>query len=258
MLNNDDKKSAAKLSPSLLEKIRNLKYRIFKKRISRRLKIQASIVGLVVLAIIAFLIWDFSFGGPIVSALNNKEKIINTVRSFGIFGPMVFIVVQVLQTIIAPIPGQISGGVGGFLFGWWGILWTIIGSSIGFYIVFSLSRRFGRPFVEKFVKKDMLDKFDFISGRHAPAILFLIFLLPGLPDDAVCYVAGLTEVPIKKLMALITIGRLPSVVVTNYIGAGLGEENITPVIIISLIVVFLLLIALLNKDKIIKLLKKTS
>lgn len=234
----------------------NLKDQIFKKRISRKLKIQASIFGLLALVLILYLVWDFSFAGPLASALSNKEKIISAVQSSGIFAPMIYILVQIIQTVVAPIPGQIASGVGGFLFGWWGVLWTIIGSGIGFWIVFSISRRFGRPFVEKVVKKELLDKFDFVSGRHASTILFLIFLIPGLPDDAVCYIAGLTDVPIKKLMFLIIVGHFPSIVVTNYIGSGLGEKDLTPVIIISLFIVLLLIFAFLQKDKIMKFLKK--
>lgn len=234
----------------------NLKDQIFKKRISRKLKIQASIFGLLALALVLYLVWDFSFAGPLASALSNKEKIISAVQSSGIFAPMIYILVQIIQTVVAPIPGQIASGVGGFLFGWWGVLWTIIGSGIGFWIVFSISRRFGRPFVEKVVKKELLDKFDFVSGRHASTILFLIFLIPGLPDDAVCYIAGLTDVPIKKLMFLIIVGHFPSIVVTNYIGSGLGEKDLTPVIIISLFIVLLLIFAFLQKDKIMKFLKK--
>lgn len=234
----------------------NLKDQIFKKRISRKLKIQASIFGLLALALVLYLVWDFSFAGPLASALSNKEKIISAVQSSGIFAPMIYILVQIIQTVVAPIPGQIASGVGGFLFGWWGVLWTIIGSGIGFWIVFSISRRFGRPFVEKVVKKELLDKFDFVSGRHASTILFLIFLIPGLPDDAVCYIAGLTDVSIKKLMFLIIVGHFPSIVVTNYIGSGLGEKDLTPVIIISLFIVLLLIFAFLQKDKIMKFLKK--
>lgn len=226
--------------------------KIFKQRISKKTKLQLIGLGLVVLLLISYLVFDIASSGPLTSLLSNKERIVNLVNSLGFFGPLLYILLQILQTVAAPIPGQVVGTVGGFIFGWWGVLWTVIGSAIGFFIVFTLSRRFGRPLVEKIVKKDMLDKFDFIAGERAPFILFIIFLLPGLPDDIVCYVAGLTEVPIKKLMVMIVLGRLPAVIMTNYIGAGLGEENLTPVIIATVLTVIFLALIYSQKNRIMK------
>ena len=83
-----------------------------------------------------------------------------------------------------------------------------------------------------------------------------MFLLPGLPDDMVGYMAGLTDVPIKKLIILMTLGHIPTIIITNYIGMGLGESNLTPVIIVSVIVVIIFGLALLKKDSILKFLKR--
>jgi uncharacterized membrane protein YdjX (TVP38/TMEM64 family) len=50
-------------------------------------------------------------------------------------------------------------------------------------------------------------------------VVFLVFLLPFLPDDAVCFVAGLTTLPLLELIVLALVGRLPGVFVANWIGA---------------------------------------
>ena len=86
----------------------------------------------------------------------------------------------------------------------------------------------------------------------------MIYLIPGLPDDIVCYVAGLTDVPIKKLILLFGLGRLPAVIVTNYVGQGLGEGDWTAVFIASAIAVVVFLIAYLKRESIMKWLKKGS
>lgn len=221
-------------------------------------KIQLAIIILVFLALIIYVIWDVLATGPVTTLFNNRDQVIDFINSAGPLGPLIFILLQIFQTVAAPIPGNIVGGVGGFLFGWWGILWTVIGSAIGCFIVFYLSRRFGRPLVERLIKPEALDKFDFISGESAPFILFLIFLIPGLPDDVVCYVAGLTKVPIRQLMALVVIGRFPAVVVTNYIGAGLGADDLTPVIVAIVLTVILLAIIAIKRNTIIDFLQKKS
>ena len=229
---------------------------IFKKNLSKKTKTSLALFILVVLVLCAYIVWDITATGPLTSLLSNRDKVISTVRSLGIFSPLIYIFLQILQTIFAPIPGQVVGAVGGYLFGWWGIPLTIIGSAIGFFIVFSLSRRFGRTLVEKIFKKSAIDRFDFLtSSHHATFAMFLIFLLPGFPDDMVCYIAGLTDIPIKKLMTLIIIGRIPTVIVTNYVGAGLGKANYFPIIVAAILVVALLLVIVLNEAKIIAYLK---
>lgn len=229
--------------------------KIFKKRISKKTKIQAAIIILVFVAIIAYLIWDVAANGPLTRLFTDRERIIRIVEDLGPFGPIAFMLLQAFQGIVAPIPGNVVGILGGFLFSWWGILWTSIGATLGAAAVFWLSRRFGRGLVEKFVKKEALDKFDFISGKRASFIIFLIFLIPGLPDDIVCYVAGLTKVPIKKLIAIFFIGRLPAVVANNYIGMGLsGEGNIAVVVVITILAVIIFLVFYFQQEKILNLL----
>lgn len=226
-----------------------------RKRISKKAKIQIAVISIAVLAIAGYLVWDIVCQGPLVQLFTNRERLTEIVRGSGVLAPVIYILLEIAQTIIAPIPGNIVGFIGGYIFGWWGVLWTVIGSGLGFLLVFWLSRRFGRPFVEKFVKKELLQKFDFVFGEHGAFILFMIFLIPGLPDDIVCYLAGLTEIPIKKLMIMIMLGRLPSIVVTNYLGVGLESGNLVGVTAIAVITVVILGIIYWQQETILKLLK---
>lgn len=226
----------------------------FLRKLSKKTKAEIVIVSIIILAIIGYFIWDLAAHGPVSSLFDNRGEMIDFVNSLGIFGPLAYILLQILQTIVAPIPGNLVGGIGGFLFGWWGILYTTIGATIGATGVFWISRKFGRGLVEKVVAKDKLEKFDFIIGRKTAPLLFLIFLIPGLPDDAVCYIAGLTNIPIKKLIFIFAVGRLPAVVVNNYVGAGLSEGNVNLVFIIVAATVILLGIIYWQQENITKLL----
>lgn len=231
---------------------------ILRKNISGKTwaKIIALAVG--VLLLLGYTIWDIVAGGPLTSLLSNRDRVVEVVNGMGFWAPLVYIALQIAQILFAPIPGQVVGGVGGYVFGWWGILWTLIGSTLGYIIVILISRKFGRSLIEKIFKKETVDKFDFILGDNAAILLFLIFLLPGLPDDMVGYMAGLTNIKMSRLLALMTLGHIPTIIITNYIGMGLGEENLTPVIIIAAIVVILFALALWKKDAIVSRLKKKA
>ena len=229
-----------------------------KKRFTKKAVFHAIFWTVLIGGLITYVIWDAVTNGPVTQLFSDRDRLIKIVEDLGPFGPLLYILLQIAQTILAPIPANVVGGVGGFLFGWWGILWTTIGSCIGAAGVFYVSRRFGRKFAERVVKKSTLDKFDFIFGKRASFILFMIYLIPGLPDDIVCYVAGLTDVPIKKLILLFGLGRLPAVIVTNYVGQGLGEGDWTAVFIASAIAVVIFLVAYLKRESIMKWLKKGS
>ena len=231
---------------------------ILKKNISKKTKCHIAIVIFFIVLLIAFIIWDITNSGPLTALFTDRERLTNDVKNAGVFGPLAYIVLQFLQTVIAPIPGGVISPIGGFLFGWWGILWTSIGATLGALAVFWISKRFGRGLVEKIIKKEAMEKFDFVSGKRSAMILFLLFLIPGLPDDTICYVGGLTKVPIKTLTILFFIGRLPAVIANNYFGMGLGEGNYLAVTISSVLCVLLLGFIYWKQDWILKTLRRES
>ena len=53
----------------------------------------------------------------------------------------------------------------------------------------------------------------------------MIFLLPALPDDAVCFIAGLTRLPLWRLLLVGLAGRLPGMAVLAYVGANLDVRT---------------------------------
>lgn len=225
------------------------------RQLDRTTRLKIIILGTLILGLCLYLLIDIIFSGPLTQFLSNRDQVVTAVKSFGIFAPLIYIILQIVQTVAAPIPGQVVGSVGGFLFGAWGILWTLIGSLIGDYIVFRLARRFGRPLLERIFSPATIKKFDFIiDAKSASFILFAIFLLPGFPDDVVCYIAGLTKLPIKRLMLLVGLGRLPTIVLVNYLGAGLST-NLGLVVAISVLMVFLIGIIAWKRESILRFLK---
>lgn len=227
-----------------------------KQSLSRKTIVKFVIFGLIIVALLGYVAWGVVAKGPLTTLLSNRDELVRVMQSLGPWAPLLYITLQVLQVVVAPIPGQIVGGVGGFLFGHWGILWTTIGSFIGFWLVFLIARKFGRPLLERIFKKPVIDKFDFIiNAKGAALIIFAIFLLPGFPDDVVCYIAGLTKLSLKKLMLVSILGRFPTIVLTNYIGMGVGG-NIGLVVVLSLVVVFVMGIVAWKREQIIAFLKR--
>ena len=229
--------------------------KIFKRKFSKKTKIQITVASAVILALIVAVVIDINLHGPLYNFgvfLADRERVSEAISSAGIWAPIIYIFLQIAQTVLAPIPGGAVGLVGGFLFGWWGILWTLIGSTIGYWIVLSLSRRLGRPFVEKVVSKELMAKFDYLTNDRGPLVFFLIFLIPGLPDDIVMYIAGLSQISLRKLLVMATVGRIPSMIGTNMIGHSVGNADIKSTVIITTVCVLVLVFVAMKRGTIMK------
>jgi len=187
--------------------------------------------------------------------LTDPEAARAYVRSFGVWAPLALIVLQALQIVLAPVPGQVLAAVAGYLFGpWWGTLYNMIGITLGSTAAFWLSRRFGRAYVERMIDADALATFDTLAERRGLLSLFVLFLIPGLPDDALCFVGGLTPIPLRKLVLVAIVGRTPAFFLANVLGGLLATGDIEIAIGLFVVITGLSIMGYLNRDRIVRLL----
>ncbi|PTD93776.1 TVP38/TMEM64 family protein [archaeon SCG-AAA382B04] len=177
---------------------------------------------LVLIAIISIYLITSSYS----QIFYNHQKLNEVVTSFGVFAPLAYIGIMILQILFAPIPGHVIYFVGGILFGvWGGIFYGLIGLSIGTFIGISIGRFLGRPFVETFVSEKHMEKFDDITHDVGLVAMFLLFLLPGPPDDVLCLLAGLTDLDLKKLMVAVLAGRGPGLIAMIWAGESFVSQQ---------------------------------
>jgi uncharacterized membrane protein YdjX (TVP38/TMEM64 family) len=174
------------------------------------------------------------------------------VLGFGPFAPVVFVLLQATQVVVAPIPGQVVGLVGGYLFGpVWGTAYSLLGVAVGSTVVFVLSRRYGRPYVERMIVPETVAEFDDLVDSGGLLALFLVFLIPGLPDDSVCFLAGLTRIPIPRLVAVAVVGRAPGFLLVAVAGGDLAAGRASAALWLLGAVSVLSLVTYLFRDRIV-------
>ena len=183
--------------------------------------------------------------------LFNAAAVRTFVRGFGIWAPVVLIALQAIQVVVAPVPGQVLAAVAGYLFGpWWGTLYNMIGITIGSTLAFWLSRRFGRAYVERMIDDEALETFDAFVESHGLLSLFILFLIPGLPDDALCLVGGLTPIPLWKLVLIAILGRAPAFFFVNVFGHLVANGDLYEALVLLGLIVGLSIIGYLNRNRI--------
>ncbi len=186
-------------------------------RNDKRVWIQIALLAAFILAVSAAL-WYWR--EPVWQFFNNQERVRTWIRGFGPWAPMVSIALNAAQVLAAPLPGQIIGIANGYLYGLWlGTLYSMIGLIVGRALAMLLGHWLGRPLVERLVRPEQLAKWDGIAHRRGAMFFFLVFLLPFLPDDVVCFLVGLSPLPILRMSVLSALGGLPGVFVSCWVGA---------------------------------------
>ncbi|MFW6153554.1 MAG: TVP38/TMEM64 family protein [Halobacteriota archaeon] len=209
--------------------------RIFTSPQNRRRFIVHLVVATAIGIAVLILLW------PRLSVLRDVDDLRTYIAGFSVLAPAVLVALQAAQVVIAPVPGQPLALVSGYLFGTvWGTAYSMAGITLGSALAFWLSRRLGRPYVERMIHPNLLDRFDAFGDAGLRPVLFLLFLVPGLPDDALCFIGGLSTIPLHQLILLAILGRLPAFLVVNLIGdrAWAGEW-----LLVGLLAVLLVLLS---------------
>ena len=165
-------------------------------------------------------------------AFSSVEALQAWMDSYGIWAPLIFIILQAVQVVIPIIPGGVTllGGV--ILFGpWWGFVYNYIGIIAGSFAVFGISRVYGKPLMYRLFKPESIEKYENWTSNHGRfAKLFAIAIfLPGAPDGVICYLAGTTQMT-WKLYTLIILTAKPASIALYSVLYLLGIDSLSELI----------------------------
>lgn len=182
---------------------------------------------------------------------SSSDRLSKFLQRLGPYSPAVFVLLQALQVIAAPFPGELTGVAGGFVYGeTLGFFLSTIGLSLGSWVAFELASILGRPFVERFVKREVLHKFDFLTTKTGAVICFVLFLFPGFPKDYLCYVLGLSRMRLGTFLLVSVIGRMPGTYLLTMQGATIRNEEYHAFFIFVVVSAAILAVAWLYRNQI--------
>lgn len=167
---------------------------------------------------------------PLIIFLTNREfftqfesieEVENFIGSYGHLSGLVYIGFQIIQVIISVIPGEVFQVAAGYLFGpFWGIIYAVIGCALGEAIAFGLARVLGRGFVRLFLSEEQFEKYSSrLNSNRGYTLCFILFLIPGIPKDILCYVAGASEIRFLPFLIISMVARLPGLIGSIAMGA---------------------------------------
>jgi len=198
------------------------------------------------LLLVCWIAWLVLTDAPIVQFLVrlyvDKRFLKHTLRDWGLLAPAVFVLLQALQVIAAPIPGDLAGLLGGYLFGeWLGALYSTIGMTLGSLTAFAVGRWIGTELAQRLVSRDVWEKMGFIVEPQGAILCFAIYLIPGLPKDMLCYLFGMSPMPLWVFAVASTLGRLPGTWIVSAQGARTAAGSYLELLLLTAVAVAIVL-----------------
>jgi len=167
------------------------------------------------------------FRSDIFRLFSSPEVLQDWVRAWGWKAPFAFVLLQFFQVVVFFIPGEIPQIAGGYVFGTvQGSLLSSFGILLGSTFNFFLARMFGLPLVLRLFGREKIARFEaLLSSRRAVGAFFLLFVVPGVPKDFLCYLAGLASFRFPAFMAISFAGRLPGILGSSLMGSAAAERR---------------------------------
>jgi uncharacterized membrane protein YdjX (TVP38/TMEM64 family) len=154
-------------------------------------------------------------------------SLVESIQSMGVIGVFAVLALQLIQIVIAFIPGEVVQVAAGLIYGpVFGSIVILVGCFISTVVVFYLVQKLGGPFVHKMVSRKHLDRFGFLrESSKLDLIVFLLFLIPGMPKDVLTYIVAITDIKPSHFFLLTTVARVPGVVLSTWAGASVLAGN---------------------------------
>lgn len=179
----------------------------------------------------------------------SAARVRDWVDGYGAAGPLVFIVVSALLTVVL-FPGPLLAGAAGLLFGTaLGFPVALTAAVLGACVAFALSRWWAHDAVLELAGPRLLSLRAWLGRRGFVSVLYAR-IAPGMPYTLVNYAAGLTAIRIGVFAAATALGAAPRAFAYTALGGSLGNLR-SPAAIVAVVVLVLMALGgglLLRRD----------
>lgn len=196
-----------------------------------------------VMVIIVVLVWPYI--GELFEP-GGLERMLHDIREAGAVGFLLVLAIQFLQIVVAFIPGEVVQVAAGMIYGpWVGALIIWLGCVVSSAFIFLLVNKLGAPFVRAMVPEKYMGKFrEWETSEKFNVIVFILFLIPGLPKDVFTYITPLTHMSMRNFVLISNFARIPGIVLSTYAASGLVSGNIAESVVIFAATAIIAIVAL--------------
>lgn len=210
---------------------------------------------LLIVILVGIPLYIFFFHHDLIERFSDIREIERGLAEYKTESIFIYIGAQLLQIIICIIPGQELQFAAGYMYGFWlGYAFSLIGAALGTIVTYYLARLLGHDAMHMIFGEEKMNSIvEQIRGKKGIIIIFLIYLIPGVPKDLCNYAAGLSEIRLDRFLIVSLIGRSPGMMGSLLIGNQLVNGQYTSAIIIGIVAVVLCVLGLIFRKKVMEL-----
>lgn len=227
-----------------------------KEKLHKKIKLFSTVLkfGLLLFILVGLPLYIYFYQPQVIdnmSSLENVNAFFSQYKTQSIF---VYIGAQIAQIVICVIPGQWLQVAAGYMYGFWmGFLFSLIGAALGSVITYYLAKLLGRDAMHMIFGEAKINEFIHkLNSKKAIIVVFLIFLIPGVPKDLCNYAAGISEMKLKPFLIVSLVGRSPGMMGSLLIGRQIQAGDYTGAIIIAVIAVILCVLGVIMRKRLTK------
>ena len=224
----------------------------------RRVILSVVKISMLVLIVVGIPLYLWFFHGDWIKSFENIDDVVAFLEKYETQSIFVYIGLQIVQIVISIIPGQVFQMAAGYIYGFWpALLFAMTGALLGTTLSFMLAKALGRDFLHIFFGEEKMSYYiERLNSKKMYAIVFFLYLIPGIPKDMVSYAAGVSEIKFKPFIIISALGRLPGMIGCLLMGDMMMEENYTGAVIIGVFAVITFALCIILRKKIHGLLDK--
>jgi uncharacterized membrane protein YdjX (TVP38/TMEM64 family) len=183
---------------------------IDKKRVHFAMNIAIGFMAIVTFAFVGYGLYAHLFTSQIA-----LEAFLTKV---GVLAFFVFIIFQAVQVVFPILPGGIGLLAGVLIFGpWTGFIYNYIGICVGSILAFLIAKHYGTPIIKALFSEKMQKKYmKWAENKTFPRLFAIAIFMPVAPDDFLCYLAGTTNMTLKRFTTIIVLGKPMAIAAYSY------------------------------------------
>lgn len=152
-----------------------------------------------------------------ISSRYTSKEISEYVLKFGIFAPLLYISIQILGQIFAPLSTSALFVAGFLMFEKEAIYYSIITWVVSSVINFYLSRTYGKKIIAKLIGQEAVDRIENIADRIDNNTFFVLRVCTFYINDFTSYAYGLTKISFKRFFISTIVSMIPWAIITALI-----------------------------------------
>jgi len=186
--------------------------------------------GIITVILSAALTWgivSYLQGGIVRDMFSLKpDEIAEFVNSFGVLSYLIFVLIVILEVVLAPVPPLLLYTVAGILYSsLTGGLLVLAGNLIGATIDFFIARKLGSDRLQKAVKPKLIQKFNRFFDKYGVLAVFLLRVNPLTTTDLISYISGFTKMRYLHFIVATALGLAPLVFLQTYLGGEIFRRS---------------------------------